>query len=633
MEQVFHFRERGVTLISPQLSLDFGKAYMIDALLSIGGTIGVPKPRMVPAAMAGMKALVTHSDRLETLAQDYLDTEEPVFVLVSRVYNIVDPALNMGIEEHLDALGCRVIHLEHLEAGCMHVENEYANLYWPFGQHLLTGFGIIRAHKNLYPIYITNHGCGPDTALQHYIKRAMEGREYLHIEVDEHASKVGIITRLEAFLYSLDFYKNREDKAPKGGAVHHPGNRAEHSFGNGFEDGQLSLTAGGRDHASCDGGDCLACAAQDSLTKDEQEILLVPDFGIYTRLLAASYLRKADAPASTDGESPLFDDTSVCYVPPLKRHESFNYAINKEYYSLLIMLEEILRTVQKGKRYRLLFPTYEGAEVFGQYGRLILQELKRQGYEVTLEEPFLEDYLAAPDLADRYRTMLSLERAGAGSGEASREIMLIGEPLCIYKPAIAGPIRDTLNEAGRRSNRPAVAAGQSAMLLPEAGQGVMSAAASGQDGPAAAVDMKLSVSAMPLSEALLMFWHDFDRKGKYRKVLAELDRLHEAAVRELPALYTPMRDLMAAAAGRLDFCMGGFGRYRLAKTLCMDKEAAAGLVLAASAEENTAMVLKLLTEGLRDEIHLPLCRAELDYQHGLQKEDAQTFLYVSLGRS
>lgn len=106
--------------------------------------------------------------------------------------------------------GYKVLHLTHLEASEMNIGEEYSNMYWPFGQHIITGAKIIRNHKNLYPIYITNHGCGPDTILTHYFKKEMGSKPYLHIEVDEHSSKVGVITRVEAFINSIKNCDNND---------------------------------------------------------------------------------------------------------------------------------------------------------------------------------------------------------------------------------------------------------------------------------------------------------------------------------------------------------------------------------------------------------------------------------------
>ena len=37
----------------------------------------------------------------------------------------------------------------------------------------------------------------------------MTGKPYLYIEVDEHSSPVGVITRLEAFIHSLEGFNGK----------------------------------------------------------------------------------------------------------------------------------------------------------------------------------------------------------------------------------------------------------------------------------------------------------------------------------------------------------------------------------------------------------------------------------------
>lgn len=572
MEQAFHFEERGVKLLMPELSLNFGKKFMINSLLSLAPQLGKHKPQMLPALMKGMKVLFAYSDKLETLATDFLDTDEPVFVLVSRVYNIIDPVLNMGIEEELNRMGCRVIHLEHLQASVMHVHTEYENLCWPFGQHQLTGMEIIKQHKNLYPVYITNHGCGPDTALQHYIEKTMEGREYLHLEVDEHSSKVGIITRLEAFLYSLN--QN---------GVNEP------------------ITS------SCSPDACNSCAHAEEHGRSSAAVLpdadkndtayLIPDFGIYTELL------RREVP----------DGFEVITASPLKQHRSFNYAINKEYYSLLVTLEELLNMAEAGKKYRLLFPTDEGSEVFSQYGRLIQQELTRKGSPTELASPFLEDILSRADYKELFVQMNILElsqitdkqpeldgdldqlisRMSDLAKEARhllaaghmKKVLVIGEPLCVYKNAVM--------------NRCRVLAKETHMI------------------------------PMPLSEALLFHLQDTDQEGKSRIQLAELKKIHDMVSELLgtESFYTGMDKLFASASGKLDFCVGDMARYRFAKLLSASAPAFDGVFMIQSNEENAGIINKTLADEYDDAIELPLAIANLDFEHGLNDEEAQSFIH------
>jgi hypothetical protein len=53
-------------------------------------------------------------------------------------------------------------------------------------------------------VLLTHHGCGPDTVLSHYVREIMGPKPYLAIEVDEHSSGVGVMTRVEAFVNSLE---------------------------------------------------------------------------------------------------------------------------------------------------------------------------------------------------------------------------------------------------------------------------------------------------------------------------------------------------------------------------------------------------------------------------------------------
>ncbi len=527
MEQAFHLKERGVTLLSPQLSLQFGKKYMINSLLTMAKPLGVPKPLMVPAAIRGFATLVAHAERLEAIGQEALEGEEPIFVIVSRVYNIIDPVLNMGIEDYLNRVGCRVVHLEHLQASYMHVEHDYRDMYWPFGQHILTGLKLIKANKNFYPIYITNHGCGPDTAIQHFFQNEMQGRDYLHLEVDEHSSPVGIITRLEAFLYSI---KPQE-------AVGEATYRGRHW-----------------------GHDCTAhldYAASCEMAKADYTLL--PELGIYTDVLE-KYLPEDHAP--------------VIRVAPLTKHHSFTYAMNKEYYSLLVMMEEVKNTVCPGKSYDFYCPIDEGSEVFGQYALLISQELNKTGYDIRLHSFYLEDLIGREDYRELYQDLIAAETGEPGAVGACKssgavdaklaETFLIGEPLALYKDSIGG---------------------------------------------------KLTGSRMPYSEALLFHMRLVDRDGKYTARLREWKKLHDEVDSKA---YSDIDRLETLAEGKLDFMIGDAAKYRFAKLLSLEKSDWKRVLLVHSAEENSAIILKNLIEGYEDQISVPYECLDLDFEHRLE---------------
>ncbi len=196
----------GIQLLSPVFDLDFGQEEMAKSMIGLGKILNKPKPFCVKALMSGAMAVKKHTKAVEQQGQQLLNSlkpEDKVLVLITRNYGISDPILNMGIPERLLERGYKVITLSHLPAHDLDISKEYPNLYWPFGQHIISGAKIVASHPNLYAVYLTNHGCGPDTMLSHLFRQEMKDKPYLQIEVDEHFSPVGVITRIEAFLNSL----------------------------------------------------------------------------------------------------------------------------------------------------------------------------------------------------------------------------------------------------------------------------------------------------------------------------------------------------------------------------------------------------------------------------------------------
>lgn len=198
--------KRGIELLDPILSLDFGEKELSRKLSAVGRRLGHDNDACRAAVMRGAEALrrfTTEVEKIGAAALASLKPDEIALVMITRNYGLADPALNMGIAKTALGMGYKALTLSHLPAHDMSLAADYPNLYWPFGQHILAGAKIIRQHPNLYAIYLTNHGCGPDTMLSHLFRQEMGDKPYLAIEVDEHDSNVGVVTRVEAFINSL----------------------------------------------------------------------------------------------------------------------------------------------------------------------------------------------------------------------------------------------------------------------------------------------------------------------------------------------------------------------------------------------------------------------------------------------
>jgi len=94
-------------------------------------------------------------------------------------------------------------------------DEDLKDMYWGYGQKILRAAKIVKSHPNLYAVYITNFGCGPDSFITHFFKKIMDGKPFLQLEIDEHSGDAGLITRLEAFLDSIKNAKVETKKEKK----------------------------------------------------------------------------------------------------------------------------------------------------------------------------------------------------------------------------------------------------------------------------------------------------------------------------------------------------------------------------------------------------------------------------------
>ena len=579
IDNVFNLKERNVELICPTISFNFGKEYMIKTLLSIGEQLGKNKFETTKAVMLGMKKFIDYEKHLENLGAKVLtdiDEDEKVFVILSRVYNIVDPVLNMGIEDKLKELGYKVLYLSHLEAGEVRMKEEYENMYWPFGQHTLTGVEIVKAHKNLYPIYITNHGCGPDTVLSHYFKKEIGDKPYLHIEVDEHSSKVGVITRVEAFIHSLDnhVYKNKDSVKM---APENKNFKKENNGNNKINENKINKNKANED-------------------KVDNEVL-IPEMYPYSNIFKAFLERQGKSVTILDE----VDDKSIEYGK--------KFSMSKEYFSLIALIAEVINKVKDSdKEYTLYLPTNEGSETFGQYGKLISDKAMELDKKLDLEAPFIEDLLGDKRfgleffkaiiigdlltlcddnesrlylqklivcIKNRDLTNLNFENIAKQIKEDinvdnnKKKLLIIGEPLVVYKDYLTN---NKIKEL-KKSN---------------------------------------TVLRQPLSEVLYGLWKDFstkrNKKNKEYISLLEDGKVLIDSVNLILGNESPFNEDVDSISNvlkdKLPIYQGGAGRYRLGKLLTTN--GVDGIILVSSMYENTATILKIIRDKYKKDIKVPI---------------------------
>ncbi len=193
-------------VLSPVLYFGRGEKRLRQGLRSLGKELGVSAFAVNRAMHQAVAAQKAYFERLSARGREILDSLPPdgrLMVLIGRPYNALDPGMNLNLHRKLRQLGVLALPMDFLPVDQVEDLDEIKPMYWRFGQKILGVAEHVRRDPRLYGVFITNFGCGPDSFIQHFFKDRMRGKPYLEIEIDEHSSDVGAITRLEAFLDSL----------------------------------------------------------------------------------------------------------------------------------------------------------------------------------------------------------------------------------------------------------------------------------------------------------------------------------------------------------------------------------------------------------------------------------------------
>lgn len=179
---------------------------------------GTSKRKVKQAIQKADQAQIDFEHKVMIRGQEVMDNlpeNKEVLVVLGRVYNTGDPALNLSMVEKLINQDVFPIPLDYLPLGSEHIMEDYPQMYWPNGQKILAGARIVAREKNLHAVYMGNFRCGPDSFLSHFVHEEMAGKPYLELEIDEHSADAGMITRYEAFLDSLKGSKQVKKKKQK----------------------------------------------------------------------------------------------------------------------------------------------------------------------------------------------------------------------------------------------------------------------------------------------------------------------------------------------------------------------------------------------------------------------------------
>ncbi len=194
-------------LITP--IIDFSESYeeIENTFIKIGKQLGKNSREAKTAfSFAWEQQNQMHNEFKESgkklLSELEKDPTKFAMVLFGRSYNAFAHEANLNIPYKFASRNVLIIPHDFLP--CDEYQS-FENMYWSSGQKILRSARFVKAHKQLFGVFITNYSCGPDSFIINYFRRIMGNKPSLTLELDSHSADVGIDTRIDA---AIDIIKN-----------------------------------------------------------------------------------------------------------------------------------------------------------------------------------------------------------------------------------------------------------------------------------------------------------------------------------------------------------------------------------------------------------------------------------------
>jgi predicted CoA-substrate-specific enzyme activase len=204
----FDFKSKGIDFINSSISLNQNITDLKQSMSQLAQDLNLSVSEFDIGLSSGLSAFKQFKQRLKDEGKRILseiDQDEKTLIIISRPYSSYDRKLSLELPDKIRRLGVKAIPLDFLPIG--DGNGDYPFMYWRYGKKILTSADYIRNHPNLFAVYISSFGCGPDSFITHFFRKAMSDKPYLQLELDEHSADAGLITRIEAFMDSLRHYK------------------------------------------------------------------------------------------------------------------------------------------------------------------------------------------------------------------------------------------------------------------------------------------------------------------------------------------------------------------------------------------------------------------------------------------
>jgi len=139
------------------------------------------------------------------------DQDKRGAVLIGRPYNTADRYVNLNLARKLKKLNIEPIPYDFLPPDKEPLPELWSRIRWGYGRKLIQSVRVLKKHKFLGAVIVTNFGCGPDSFIDQYLEYELRDTPNILIEYDDHQAEAGLVTRLEAFSRNFEISRNNRE--------------------------------------------------------------------------------------------------------------------------------------------------------------------------------------------------------------------------------------------------------------------------------------------------------------------------------------------------------------------------------------------------------------------------------------
>ncbi len=198
-------RPLGPRLVDPIVDFNYPDLRMARELIKgFAGVLDVSEEQAAAAWREAVEAQRRHERALVEKGEKVLAAlrreGRKGIVIIGRPYNTLDPIVSLHLPLRVSEFGFTVIPMEQLPFRPDLLDPGFHNMYWSYGQKILSAVKQVARDPDLFAIYLTSFNCGPDSFILTMAEEAMGDKPFLVLELDEHGADGGYVTRVEAFL-------------------------------------------------------------------------------------------------------------------------------------------------------------------------------------------------------------------------------------------------------------------------------------------------------------------------------------------------------------------------------------------------------------------------------------------------